>query len=102
MSSANKYPILTLPAEITSEILIHFLPKDREFIPPVGCQSPSFLLRICRQWRDAALATPPLWSSIDLQLDGTTRESVIKQQLKLLETWLQRSGSFPLSIRLRS
>ncbi|KAJ7614539.1 hypothetical protein FB45DRAFT_802433, partial [Roridomyces roridus] len=63
-----KYPILTLPAEITSEIFIHFLPSDCDLTPlvTVGPHSPSFLLQICRQWRDIALGTPALWSSFRL------------------------------------
>ncbi|KAJ7649895.1 hypothetical protein FB45DRAFT_730491 [Roridomyces roridus] len=94
-----KHPILSLPAEITSEIFVRFLPSDLEFIPPIGPKSPSFLLRICRQWRGAALATPQLWSSIDLQLHGD-RKSARNHQFKLFESWLKRSGNFPLSIRL--
>ncbi|KAJ7633147.1 hypothetical protein FB45DRAFT_1058119 [Roridomyces roridus] len=74
-----KYPVLTLPAEITSE-------------------SPSFLLQICRQWRDVALTTPALWSTVALTVDSVDH---IRQR-RLLHAWLQRSGNCPLSIELAS
>ncbi|KAJ7633180.1 hypothetical protein FB45DRAFT_1027281 [Roridomyces roridus] len=69
-----KYPVLTLPTEITSEIFIQFLPPYPARPSLFGKRSPSFLLRICRTWRDR----------------------------HLLEAWLQRSGSLPLSIAVQS
>ncbi|KAJ7252245.1 hypothetical protein C8J57DRAFT_1520084 [Mycena rebaudengoi] len=55
-----KYPVLTLPAEITSEIFIHFLPIYPLRPPPTGLLSPALLGQICRKWRDVALGTPRL------------------------------------------
>ncbi|KAJ7834594.1 hypothetical protein B0H13DRAFT_1467448, partial [Mycena leptocephala] len=56
-----KYPVLTLPNEIVSEIFIHFLPIY-PFCPPLtGILSPNLLTQICRRWREIALATPGLW-----------------------------------------
>ncbi|KAJ7612982.1 hypothetical protein FB45DRAFT_938727 [Roridomyces roridus] len=89
------YPVLTLPAEVTSEIFMQFLPPYPQRPSLVGPLSPSFLLRICRQWRDVALATPALWSTVALDM-----ESLHARQLSLLNSWLQRSGHCPLSIAL--
>ncbi|KAJ7613143.1 hypothetical protein FB45DRAFT_1036671 [Roridomyces roridus] len=94
-----KYPILTLPNEITAEIFLHFLPSHTEFVSLVGSDSPSSLLQICHQWRDVALGTPALWSSIHVDVNRNP-PSAYEQHLELLELWLERSGTYPLSIRL--
>ncbi|KAJ7629767.1 hypothetical protein DFH06DRAFT_709862 [Mycena polygramma] len=90
-----KYPVLTLPNEITSEIFIRFLPPYPGFPPLTGRSSPNRLAEICRRWREIALATPELWSAIssfDNNRDG--------QELRVFELWLKRSRHCPLSIRL--
>ncbi|KAJ7479777.1 hypothetical protein FB451DRAFT_1556610 [Mycena latifolia] len=89
-----KYPVLSLPHEITSEIFTKFLPP-RPY--PVGPLSPSFLCRICKTWRDIALSTPSLWSAIHLNLDEGDRHP---QQLRVLQTWLERSKNCLLSVAL--
>ncbi|KAJ7612983.1 hypothetical protein FB45DRAFT_842915 [Roridomyces roridus] len=94
-----KYPILTLPAEITSEIFIQFLPTHLKFTPLIGPYSPAFLLQICHQWRDIALGTPALWSSIQVDFYDR-RMSLHNQKLERLELWLRRSGNCPLSIQI--
>ncbi|KAJ7633193.1 hypothetical protein FB45DRAFT_1003327 [Roridomyces roridus] len=90
------YPILTLPSEITSEIFLYFLPPYPQRPSFWGYQSPSFLLRICRRWRDVALTTPALWSGVQLTIDPQRHV----RQSRLLDMWLQRSRNCPLSIQL--
>jgi hypothetical protein len=88
-----KYPILTLPYEITSEIFVHFLPVPPLFPPTRGILSPAVFTLVCRTWREIALTTPALWSAI----------SVSKAEMMsadCLHTWLARSRSHPLSIRI--
>ncbi|KAJ7633160.1 hypothetical protein FB45DRAFT_726666, partial [Roridomyces roridus] len=87
-------PVLTLPTEITSEIFLQFLPPYPERPALAGRLSPSFLLRICRTWRDVALST--LWCAMRLYIWPPF------QQRHLLEAWLRRSGSLPLSIAVQS
>jgi hypothetical protein len=89
-----KYPVLTLPNEITTEIFLHFLPARPI---PIGRLSPLFLCQICRKWREVALSTPSMWSAIHLNLDNTHRYA---QQLRLLQTWLERSKGYLLSVAL--
>ncbi|KAJ7073857.1 hypothetical protein C8F01DRAFT_3860 [Mycena amicta] len=86
-----KYPVLTLPNEITGEIFLHYLPPYPSIPLLVGPQSPTKLLGICRLWREIALHCPLLWRAI--MLDRA-------QDLDLVQTWLQRSGSSSLVLHL--
>ncbi|KAJ7704609.1 hypothetical protein B0H17DRAFT_1175666 [Mycena rosella] len=92
-----RYPVLTLPNEIVSEIFIHFLPIYPHRSPLIGPRSPALLGQICRKWRDIALSTPELWRAVRLTLSKKRR---LEQQLHLLESSLERSGSGRLSIEL--
>ncbi|KAJ7280706.1 hypothetical protein C8J57DRAFT_1563699 [Mycena rebaudengoi] len=95
---AYKYPILTLPTEITSEIFVHFLPPYPERPPAIGLFSPHILGQICRTWREIALSTPRLWRAIELSLST----KYLAVALDLLRTWVSRSKNCPLSIFLSS
>ncbi|KAJ7232155.1 hypothetical protein B0H12DRAFT_202057 [Mycena haematopus] len=92
--SSPKYPVLTLPPEITAEIFKWSLGA------PVRLHSsaaPLLLTRICRDWRTLALSTPALWdtiSQIEWSVNGRT-EAVI-------EGWFKRAGTRPLSLRIVS
>ncbi|KAJ7031752.1 hypothetical protein C8F04DRAFT_1041193 [Mycena alexandri] len=94
---AYTYPVLTLPNEIVVEIFVHFLPIYPETPPMIGRSSPNLLGQICRKWREIALSTPELWRGFTLSLGNGRRPH---QKLRLLETWLQRSGSCLLSINM--
>ncbi|KAJ7604208.1 hypothetical protein FB45DRAFT_1070672 [Roridomyces roridus] len=85
------YPVLSLPNEITSEIFIQCLPSYPACPPLKGPLSPTSLTHVCRQWRDIALATPQLWRAITFEAPGEDRTAW---------TWLERSGSCPLSINV--
>ncbi|KAJ7286869.1 hypothetical protein C8J57DRAFT_1460364 [Mycena rebaudengoi] len=88
------YPILTLPAEITIEIFHSCLPSN--VVKPTPAGVPLVLGRICRQWRSIALATPRLWSSLDITgIPGSNRRNALL--CTLLERWLARSASHPLA-----
>ncbi|KAJ7604209.1 hypothetical protein FB45DRAFT_62976 [Roridomyces roridus] len=90
------YPVLSIPTEIVSEILIQCLPPYPECPPLKGPSSPMCLTQICRQWREIALTTPKLWRAIPLRLKAIRREEDI------VPLWLQRSGIQPLSIQMES
>ncbi|KAJ7280755.1 hypothetical protein C8J57DRAFT_106031 [Mycena rebaudengoi] len=92
-----KYPILTLPIEITSEIFVHFLPPYHERPPATGLFSPRLLGQICRKWREIAFGTPQLWRAIELNPEKVSRTMA----LDLLTTWIARSKNCPLSISLQ-
>ncbi|KAJ6457771.1 hypothetical protein C8R47DRAFT_1163926 [Mycena vitilis] len=94
---AYRYPVLTLPNEITSEIFVHCLPPYPECPPSNGLLSPYLLCQICRRWQSIALSTPRLWRAISL----CPRIVKERQTLRLLGIWLARSGSCLLSIMLK-
>ncbi|KAK6977998.1 hypothetical protein R3P38DRAFT_3294610 [Favolaschia claudopus] len=87
-----KYPVLTLPNEIISEIFQHHVPTYPE--PPDFFEdsSPTKLTQICRKWRQIALATPALWRAFNLRCISSEAAS------ELPPLWLERSGFLPLSI----
>ncbi|KAJ7233890.1 hypothetical protein C8J57DRAFT_1195528 [Mycena rebaudengoi] len=96
----SKYPILTLPTEITTEIFLHFIPAYPECSPISGPLSPTSLGHICQTWRDIAFNTPPLWRAIGLCDHDYGREPWAIR-LHVLSIWLSRSKSCPLSISLQ-
>ncbi|KAJ7257506.1 hypothetical protein B0H12DRAFT_1232543 [Mycena haematopus] len=63
-----KYPVLTLPNEIVSEIFVQVLSPYPICPPPIGILSPTSLTHICRKWREVALTTPELWRVIAIPL----------------------------------
>ncbi|KAJ7917683.1 hypothetical protein B0H13DRAFT_319864 [Mycena leptocephala] len=89
-----KYPVLTLPNEIISEIFFHFLPAYPLFPPLTGILSPTLLTQICREWREIALAIPTLWSAIPISCSDSP------QDFERHDIWLSRSNFCPLSIEI--
>ncbi|KAJ7676341.1 hypothetical protein B0H17DRAFT_837954, partial [Mycena rosella] len=91
-----------MPIEITVQIFTHFLPPYPETADIAGPGSPSFLARICRQWRDIAVSKPSLWRAVGVQLLANPEfvRGRNERQVQLLETWLGRSGNRALAITL--
>ncbi|KAF7376762.1 F-box domain-containing protein [Mycena sanguinolenta] len=97
---AYKYPVLTLPNELTSEFFIHLLPIYPAAPPLTGLASPITLTHVCRQWREVALATPALWRAIRLHYRYQHEMYIPSpfKQMNISDAWIRRSGSCPLSI----
>jgi len=91
-----KYPVLTLPNEIISEIFMQFLPPYPLCPPSTGLSSPTLLTQICRRWREIALASPMLWRAITITL--SLYDIPFHRQRHLLD-FLRRSSCCPLSIQ---
>ncbi|KAJ7672494.1 hypothetical protein DFH06DRAFT_93916 [Mycena polygramma] len=97
----HTYPVLTLPTEIVAHIFDHFLPVYPQCPPISGPLAPTTLGQICHHWREIALSTPTLWRAMSLFLPfWVFDDRGLERNLHVLETWLKRSRSSPVSIRL--
>ncbi|KAJ6476461.1 hypothetical protein C8R47DRAFT_1290277 [Mycena vitilis] len=92
------YPVLNLPTELILCIFVACLPDHGRVRPSAGA-APLLLAQICRQWREIALASCELWSSVDLAIPKDCDRGGYTQ---LLETWLGRAKDRPLSFTLRA
>ncbi|KAJ6468680.1 hypothetical protein C8R47DRAFT_1325752 [Mycena vitilis] len=90
-----KYPVLTLPSELISEIFLRVLPPYTDFPQLNGPCSPTPLTQVCRRWRDIAVGTPELWSAI-----SSLNNNYGGRELPIIELWLERSRGWPLSLKL--
>ncbi|KAL5478924.1 hypothetical protein ACEPAI_2211 [Sanghuangporus weigelae] len=91
-----------LPDELMFLIFLNCLETD-----DIGCVTPSSTSApllpswVCRRWRRICLSTPQLWTGINLQ--DLTRDGLYAVNrtvlLSLLDLWISRSGSCPISIR---
>lgn len=89
-------PCRRLPPDILGEIFLRIpLRKswhDASYYQDVVRR----LVLVCRRWRDAALATPRLWSTLEI----IVKKSPLK--VDALTTWLCRSGNLPKDLDIRS
>ncbi|KAJ7678779.1 hypothetical protein B0H17DRAFT_1206552 [Mycena rosella] len=88
--NALRDPLACLPVEISSEIFVQCLPSDQ---PPDARYAPLLFLNVCNTWKDIALATAGLWTSIRIDRLKFDLES-------LLDAWLKCAGSRAVSISL--
>ncbi|KAJ7044822.1 hypothetical protein C8F04DRAFT_1069640 [Mycena alexandri] len=114
--STATFPILTLPVEITTAIFTLCLPTIEELHEynrrwradpetPLTLTAPTILVECCRAWRDIALATPSLWTTLPLGLKdtdfGDTTASRATSELgradEYIDRWLGRAGFQPLT-----
>ncbi|KAF7336785.1 hypothetical protein MVEN_02113900 [Mycena venus] len=89
----SSLPFVAFPPEVLGEIFVHCLPRDTLFIKTSLKDCPLLLTQISSTWRSVALATPALWTSIEVKLSVNS----CLPNLALIKTWIARSGSCPLS-----
>ncbi|KAJ7766702.1 hypothetical protein B0H16DRAFT_370612 [Mycena metata] len=85
-------PTPPLPPEILSEIFVHCLP---EWPGPDLEEAPLLLCRVCRRFREVAVSTPRLWSSLWIDFDNYDHPC-----WNIPSLWLSRARSLPLSLWL--
>ncbi|KAJ7682157.1 hypothetical protein DFH06DRAFT_288294 [Mycena polygramma] len=91
---------MTLPPEITAEIFVHW---GLQCLPPadaiyhMGFNAP-VVAGVCRLWRDIALATPMLWSTLRVPLSELNPKQPGSVDEGFIDRWLSRSGVLPLSL----
>ncbi|KAJ7693873.1 hypothetical protein B0H17DRAFT_1132258 [Mycena rosella] len=89
------YPVLILPPEITSEIFVQCLPDRRQWDVVNPDEAPLLLMHVCSAWRNIAVSTPALWSTLEI-----SATDIAPYFLEIVQIWLQRSGQRPLSVRI--
>lgn len=104
-----------LPDDVLREIFFRCLPTDGNAILYPNTP-PLIFTRICSHWRQVALTTPVLWSTIHIpvireEVDGRlfttsspmTPDQVLQRVIErasIISGWLQRSGAAPLCISI--
>ncbi|TEB39404.1 hypothetical protein FA13DRAFT_758 [Coprinellus micaceus] len=85
-------PLRALPEDILREIFILSLPSNHNFtISPT--HTPIVLAHVCRRWREVVFT---VWSSIHIPLPASP------SLVSLVELWLTRTRSLPLSLSFSS
>ncbi|KAJ7907344.1 hypothetical protein B0H13DRAFT_2662457 [Mycena leptocephala] len=92
---------LRLPTELTCEIFLYCLPDD-EFNVPKSTTAPLLVCHIFKRWRNIALATPGLWSSLNLNLKWFRKSywDTEMDGVRFFSSWIRNARNAPLSIRL--
>jgi hypothetical protein len=95
-------PIEQLPNELMVKIFLSCLPDYMEYWQSTRMlhvyraqDAPLLLCGVCHSWRQLAITTRSLWSTIIYK--GSNSDS----QLHLLHLWLSRSGSWPIFVHIR-
>ncbi|KAF9264026.1 hypothetical protein L218DRAFT_1076905 [Marasmius fiardii PR-910] len=68
-----------------------------QWLEPILITSPLSLSHVCSRWRSIVLCSPKLWSTIRIGI-----EKIPDYAHRLLQIFTERSGRWPLSIRLSS
>ncbi|KAJ7605136.1 hypothetical protein DFH06DRAFT_1068016 [Mycena polygramma] len=97
------YPVLTLPSDIVSRIFVACLPDYAHGrVRPSAGKPPLVLGHICRRWREIAVSSSELWTSVDLFFPYFKQREIWLWALPLLEMWLSRANGRLLSVTMRS
>ncbi|EDR05841.1 uncharacterized protein LACBIDRAFT_302656 [Laccaria bicolor S238N-H82] len=88
-------PIRKVPPEIIRLIFL-FWDVDRPRRRTATYVSPNVLTGVCIAWKNIALGTPELWASISVEI----QKGVCYPDKRVVEAWLEHSGSCPLSISI--
>ncbi|KAF7295628.1 hypothetical protein MIND_01102900 [Mycena indigotica] len=111
VNSAMQSRWAKVPYDVLGEIFLESIPyAEDERFTQTAYKHPTTLAmfslgisHVCRQWRQAAIGFPKLWSFLDVVQHGEDTERESKMQLKMLkrtETYLERSGKYQLTILL--
>ncbi|KAF7329443.1 MFS general substrate transporter [Mycena kentingensis (nom. inval.)] len=94
---AFTYPVLALPVEVTTAVFEKYL-EGRS--PMLGPGSTICLGQICQRWRQIAVNTPALWSTLNIDLTEAYKAVAAASMSSAVKTHLLRSGTMPLTIHL--
>ncbi|THH03800.1 hypothetical protein EW145_g5998 [Phellinidium pouzarii] len=84
--------------ELLSLIFVHCLPTSK-FATPDPKKAPLILSHVCKHWRNVALNTPCLWTTLRMFSHGCSEETA-NRQIQVLNHWIRFSGRYRLSFKL--
>ncbi|THH03323.1 hypothetical protein EW145_g6349 [Phellinidium pouzarii] len=84
--------------ELLSLIFVHCLPTIK-FSTPDPKKAPLILSHVCKHWRNVALNTPCLWTTLRMFSHGCSEETA-NRQIQVLNHWIRFSGRCHLSFQL--
>ncbi|KAK1223180.1 hypothetical protein PQX77_013947 [Marasmius sp. AFHP31] len=102
-------PFRRFPTDIWGEIFAHCLPANKLNVAVCTVkEAPLLLTTVCRAWREIALSTPRLWSSVHISVSDPPphmkSDQLIPERqegyLQGIKLWLDRSGSRPLTLSI--
>ncbi|KAF5347536.1 hypothetical protein D9758_014504 [Tetrapyrgos nigripes] len=95
-------PIRKLPLEVLTKVFIEFCAEETTMGKVFGCP-PLTLSHVSGGWRELALSTPQLWSTIDIDFDHTkSRDSDEIGWSQLVIEILIRSKKYSLTLSIHS
>ncbi|KAF7337021.1 hypothetical protein MVEN_02138700 [Mycena venus] len=86
-------PVRHVPDDVLREIFISCLPPTHN--ATMSSRESPLLCHVSSRWRNIALSTPRLWSSLHVVISGG---SGFQSMSSLVEWWLARSGALLLSL----
>lgn len=89
-------PAKRMPRDVWVSIFIRCLP-DTQFVGPSTKDGPLLIGSVCQAWRTISHSMPTLWASISADFEDLLPPPV----MSLIERWLSRSGTCPLSLRIQ-
>ncbi|KAJ8078181.1 hypothetical protein PM082_000387 [Marasmius tenuissimus] len=94
-------PFRRLPADIWGEVFVRCLPTNKLNVAVCTVkESPLLLTTVCRTWREIALSTPRLWCALHVCVSGLDVHPAPQARLEGIKSWLDRSGSRPLTLSI--
>lgn len=91
------YPVLELPRDVTARIFFWCIPSEIEDSPLAYTDiAPVLLGRVCSKWRQIALETPILWTT--LWVVGHSNRDPKLDAIAVRE-YAARSGALPLNLK---
>ena len=89
----------SLPIELQTEIFFFCISPFPRFSIK---EAPIVLARVCSTWRSIVLSTPRLWSSFEVEIQGSGPPGLLHDTrlMHRMKLWLERSSYSPLSFRL--
>ncbi|KAJ7771097.1 hypothetical protein DFH07DRAFT_804870 [Mycena maculata] len=100
------FPISPLPVETIQEIFLQCGGSPRvsdlgHHMQGTTSQIPLVLSSVCRRWREVALSTPTLWSTLHFNFDSMYSEPDAGAIEEYIHRWLDRAAARPLSLHFR-